>query len=196
MNPKIWWYLSRSSGLVAWGLAGIAILLGLLLSGRLRRVPTPAWQQDLHRYVGGLSALFLALHLTGLALDPTVAFGPAALAVPMAAGWKPGAVAWGIGAAYALLAVELSSLVMRRLPRKLWRAIHFASYGVWVGGTVHALQAGTDQGATLVIAIVGSALIFNLTVLRIVGRRVPRARAASPRAAATRTPSPRPSPGG
>ena len=196
MNPKIWWYLARSSGLVAWGLAGIAILLGLLLSGRLRRVPTPAWQQDLHRYVGGLSALFLALHLTGLALDPTVAFGPAALAVPMAAGWRPGAVAWGIGAAYALLAVELSSLVMRRLPRKLWRGIHFASYGVWIGGTVHALQAGTDQRATLFIAIIGSALIFNLTALRIVGRRVPRARVGVRTAAATRTPSPDPKPGG
>ncbi len=184
MTPKIWWYLARSSGLAAWSLAGAAILLGLLLSGRLRRVPTPAWQQDLHRWIGGMSALFLALHLTGLALDPTVAFGPAALAIPMAAGWRPGAVAWGIAAGYALLAVELSSLMMRRIPRRLWRAIHFASYGVWIGGTVHALQAGTDQGATRTIAIVGSALIFNLTVLRIVGRKIPRPRASSPRTAA------------
>ena len=196
MSPKIWWYLARSSGLVAWGLAGVAILLGLLLSGRLRRVPTPAWQQDLHRYVGGLSALFLALHLTGLALDPTVAFGPAALAVPMAAGWRPGAVAWGIGAAYALLAVELSSLAMRRIPRKVWRGIHFASYGVWIGGTVHALQAGTDGRATLFIAVIGSALIFNLTVLRVVGRRVPRARVGVRPGAATRTPLADPKPGG
>lgn len=195
MNPQIWWYLARSSGLVAWGLAGLAILLGLLLSGRLRRVPTPAWQQDLHRYLGGLSAFFLALHLTGLALDPTVAFGWASITIPMLSIWRPGAVAWGIAAAYLLLAVELSSLVMRRLPRKLWRTIHFASYAVWVSGTVHALQAGTDQRATQFIAIIGSALIFNLTALRIVGRRVPRARAGGPRAAATRTPSPRPSPG-
>ena len=184
MTPKIWWYLARSSGLAAWGLAGVAIMLGLLLSGRLRRVPTPAWQQDLHRWVGGMSALFLALHLTGLTLDPTVAFGPAALSIPMAARWRPGAVAWGIAAGYALLAVEVSSLMMRHIPRRLWRAIHFASYGVWIGGTVHALEAGTDQGATRAIAVVGSALIFNLTALRIVGRTIPRPRASSPRTAA------------
>ena len=131
-----------------------------------------------------MSALFLALHLTGLTLDPTVAFGPAALSIPMAAGWRPGAVAWGIAAGYALLAVEVSSLMMRRIPRRLWRAIHFASFGVWIGGTVHALEAGTDQGATHAIAIVGSALIFNLTVLRIVGRRIPRPRASNARTAA------------
>ncbi len=196
MNPKFWWYLSRSSGLVAFGLAGTAILLGLLLSGRLRRVPTPAWQTDLHRHLGGLSVLFLGLHLTGLVFDPTVAFGPAALTVPMAASWRPGAVTWGLGAAYALLAVEVSSLFQRRMPRRWWRTIHFASYGVWIAGTVHALQAGTDRGATRVIAIVGSVLIFNLTVLRVVGRRVPRARAGARPGAVTRTPSPRPSPGG
>ena len=184
MTPKIWWYLARSSGLAAWCLAGAAILLGLLLSGRLRRLPTPAWHQDLHRWVGGMSALFLALHLTALTLDPTVAFGPAALSIPMAAGWRPGAVAWGIAAGYALLAVEVSSLMMRRIPRRFWRAIHFASYAVWVAGTVHALEAGTDQGATRAIAIVGSALIFNLTALRIVGRKIPRPRASSPRTAA------------
>ena len=131
-----------------------------------------------------MSALFLALHLTGLALDPTVAFGPAALAIPMTAGWRPGAVAWGIAAGYALLAVEVSSLMMRRIPRRLWRAIHFASYAVWIGGTVHALEAGTDQGATRIIGIVSSALIFNLSALRIVGRKVPRSRVSSPRTAA------------
>ena len=195
MNPKVWWYIARATGFVAWGSAGAAILLGLVLSGRLRRQPTPAWQQDLHRWLGAISAVFLALHLAGLALDPTVAFGPAALTVPMAAAWRPGAVTWGLVAAYSLIAVELSSLVMRRLPRRLWRAIHFLSYVVWISGTVHALSAGTDATEVRVVAIVGSAVIFNLTVLRLVGRRVPRARAASPRAAATRTPSPRPSPG-
>ena len=92
-------------------------------------------------------------------------------------------MAWGIAAGYTVLAVEVSSLMMRRIPRRLWRAIHFASYGVWVGGTVHALEAGTDQGATRAIAIVGSALIFNLTALRIVGRKIPRPRASSPRTA-------------
>lgn len=190
MNPKIWWYLARSTGVVAWAVAGLSIVIGLLLSGRLARRPRPAWQLDLHRFLGGLGVTFLAIHLLALGLDPTVAFGPAALAIPMASSWRPGAVAWGIVAAYALLAVELSSLVTTRLPSRVWRAIHFASYGVWIAGTVHALGAGTDATVVRAIAVVGSFVIVNLTAVRIVGRRIPRARPRVPAAAATRTPAP------
>lgn len=192
MNPKIWWYLARSTGVVAWVIAGLSIGFGLLLSGRLARRPRPTWQLDVHRFLGGLGVAFLAVHLLTLGLDPTVAFGPAALAIPMAAPWRPGAVAWGIAAADALLAVELSSLMTARLPARVWRSIHVASYGVWIAGSVHALQAGTDATTVRVIAVGGSFVIVNLTVMRVVGRRVPRARPQVPAAAATRTPSAHP----
>ncbi|MBK5287785.1 MAG: ferric reductase-like transmembrane domain-containing protein [Acidimicrobiia bacterium] len=195
MNPKLWWYLARATGLVAWGAAGVAIVVGLTLSGRLSRRPTPAWQLDLHRFLGGISVLFLAVHLIALSLDPTIAFGPAALAIPMASPWRPGAVAWGIVAADALIAVEVSSLFMTRIPKRVWRAIHFASYGVWITGTVHALQAGSDSAIVRIVALGGSIVIVNLTVVRIVGRRIPRARSRVPAGAAIRTPVPHPSVG-
>lgn len=181
---------------MAWGAAGLSIILGLTLSGRLSRRPRPAWQLDLHRFLGGLSVAFLAVHLAALSLDPTVDFGPGALAIPMAAPWRPGAVAWGIVAADALIAVEVTSLLATRIPKRVWRAVHFASYGVWISGTVHALQAGSDATVVRGIALVASILIVNLTVVRIVGRRIPRAPSRVPAAAPIQTPSASPSPDG
>jgi predicted ferric reductase len=189
VSTHTWWYVARASGLVAWSAAGLSIVLGLLLAGRLGRRPTAAWRQDLHRFVGGLAVAFLGLHLTALVLDPTVPFGIAALTVPLASTWRPGAVAWGVVAAWLLVVVEGSSLVKRRLPHRVWRRIHTLGLVVWIAGTAHAVTAGTDGSAARWIALIGSALMFNLAVLRTVGRRVP---AAPPRgrvAAATRSAS-------
>ena len=62
----------------------------------------------------------------------------------MGSAWKPGAVTVGVIAMYLLIAVQLTSLVMRRLPRRTWHLIHLTSYvAVWLG-FVHAGLAGTD----------------------------------------------------
>ena len=45
-----------------------------------------------------------------------------------AASWKPVEVAWGVIAFWLLLAVQASSMVMKRLPRRLWKWIHLGSY--------------------------------------------------------------------
>jgi predicted ferric reductase len=196
VTPKVWWYVARSAGLGAWWLAGASLLLGLLLAGRLRRRPSAAWQLDLHRYLGALATACLGLHVAALTLDPTVAFPLDALTVPMASTWRPGAVAWGVVAAYLLVAVEITSLLRARIPRRVWHTVHLTSFVVWTAGSVHAWTAGSDQRIVRVAALAGSAAIANLTVWRVVGRRVPRARAPDRRAAATRTAVAHPSGGG
>ena len=82
-------------GLVGWALATASVLFGLLLSGRITRTPKPAWVLDLHRFLGGLTVVFVGVHLLGLWLDSYVHFGPSELFLPFASSWKPGAVAWG-----------------------------------------------------------------------------------------------------
>ncbi len=145
MDPKLWWYLSRATGLVAWGLAVTAILLGLALATRaLGPRPKAPWLLSLHRWVGGLTVLFTAGHIAAIVADSFVHFGVADVVVPFASDWKPLPVAWGILAAWLLLAIEVTSLQMRRLPKRAWHAIHLTSYLVAVLATVHGLTAGTD----------------------------------------------------
>jgi DMSO/TMAO reductase YedYZ heme-binding membrane subunit len=198
MSAQFWWYTARAGGLVAWALATASVVWGLLLSGRITRKPKPAWVLDLHRFLGALTVVFVGVHVLAIWLDSFVHFGPAELFVPLASSWKPGAVAWGVVALYLLIAIEVTSLLQRRIPRRLWRAVHLSSFGLFAFATIHALTAGTDSGSTPVIwfAIFSTLLVVNLTVLRIVAARQPaparRPAPVTPRA----DPPPAPAPAG
>ena len=160
-------------------------MLGLALATRaLGNNPRPAWLLDLHRFVGGLTVLFLAVHLGALVADSYVHFGLADLLVPFASSWKTGAVAWGVVGMWLLVAVEVSSLMMRRLPRRTWRAIHLTSYLAAVLATVHAFTAGTDAKNPFVTwAAVASlsAITFFLVFRLVLPRRKARAAARAAR---------------
>jgi DMSO/TMAO reductase YedYZ heme-binding membrane subunit len=147
MSTQTWWFVSRASGIVAWSLAAASVLWGMALSTRaLGKQPRAPWLLDLHRFLGALTVVFVGVHLLGLFLDQYAHFGLADLFVPFASTWKPQPVAWGIVAFYLLVAVEITSLLMKRLPKKLWHAIHLLSYVLYVTATVHLFLAGTDAG--------------------------------------------------
>jgi predicted ferric reductase len=165
MAPEIWWYLARATGLVAWALAVGSLLLGLALATRaMGPKPNGPWLLALHRWLGGLTVLFVAAHIGALIADSFVAFDLVDALVPFAAGWKPGAVAWGVVAFWLLLAIEVTSLLMRRIPKRIWRAVHLSSYGLAVAATLHGVTAGTDVGnpavAWTVLGVVAAASFF------------------------------------
>ena len=164
VNPQLWWYVARSGGLVAWWCASLSVLWGLALSTRLiRKKGVPAWLLASHRYLGALTVVFTAIHVGGLIADSYVEFSLVDVLVPFASTWRPGAVAWGIVAFYVLIAVEVSSLLMRRLPRRVWHAIHLSSFGVFLMGTAHAFTAGSDADNAAVQwtgFVLGAAFLF------------------------------------
>ena len=138
----------------------------------MRRRKVPAWLLDLHRYLGTLSLVFIAVHLGALAADSYVDFGVRELFVPMASSWQPGAVTWGIVAFYLLLLVQISSWMMRRLPRRVWHAIHLSSFALLATATVHGVLAGADRGEPLVQfgALAGITVVGMLTIFRVLNR--------------------------
>ena len=183
MSEQLWWYVARSGGIVALALATLSILWGLALSTRITDGrPRPAWLLDMHRMLGGASVVFTAIHVAALMLDSYVSFGLTDVLVPFASSWNAGAVAWGIESMYLLAAVQVSSLAMKRLPRRLWRAIHMGSYGVFATGVVHGLQAGTDASHPLYVAgTVGSIVaVAFLTAYRVFGTALGRTGTRSP----------------
>jgi predicted ferric reductase len=145
MSGEMWWYLSRASGIIAWLMLTATVLWGIASSvdlfPRRRRV---AWLVDLHRWLGGLTTAFVALHLAALVVDSYVHFGVTDLFVPFASDWKPLPVALGVVALWGLVAVQATSLAMRRLRRRTWHTIHVAGYAVFVFGSFHGITAGTD----------------------------------------------------
>src|SRR5688572_30156217 len=112
MTSEFWWYVARSGGIVAWGLAAASVLWGLALSSGVfgARASGPKLL-DLHRFLGGLSLVFVAVHVAGLLLAEQLTIGIVELLVPMAADTQAGAIAWGVVAFYLLVAVEVTSLL-------------------------------------------------------------------------------------
>lgn len=174
MSEQLAWYVARASGIVALGISTLAVAWGLLFSTRLLQGrPSPKWLLDLHRFLGGLAVIFVAIHLGGLVADTYVTFGPADLLVPLASAWKPEAVAWGVVAMYLLVAVEGTSLVMKRMPRRWWYGIHLSSYAMFWLAIVHGARAGTDAGHIAYMAGSSAAvlLVVFLTAYRVIAVR-------------------------
>jgi DMSO/TMAO reductase YedYZ heme-binding membrane subunit len=87
----------------------------------------------------------------------------------LASSWRPAEVALGVVALYLLVAVEITSLLMRRLPRRLWRAVHMSSFATFLLSTLHAVTAGTDaRNSVLILAVnVAVAAVLFLTLVRL-----------------------------
>jgi hypothetical protein len=170
MTSQFWWYVARSGGVVAWGLSTVSVVWGLMLSTRVlgRRVTLPKLL-DLHRFLGGLSVVFVLIHMFGLWLDKEVSFGLVDLLIPMASDWEPGAVAWGVVAFYLLVAVEITSLLRGSISERVWRNVHYGGFFVFLFGTIHGLKAGTDVSNPLIWwpAAAASAGVVGLCAYRI-----------------------------
>ena len=146
-SEQIWWFVGRTGGIMAMLLAALSVIWGLLVSTRLMQgTPSPKWLLAMHRWLGGLTVTFSAVHVLGLVADSFVEFSWLDILVPFASDWRPLPVALGVVTMYLLIAVQATSLAMKRIPRRWWKLIHLSSYLLFWTGLVHGATAGTDVG--------------------------------------------------
>jgi hypothetical protein len=150
VNSKLVWYAARSNGLVAWGLLALSVFWGLALSTKIfGKRARAGWLLDLHRFLGGTALIFTAIHVAMIMLDRYVHFTLLSVLVPLTGTWHPDAVAWGIVAMYLLVAVEVTSLIRRRIGKATWRRVHYLSFPLLAVASTHAMTAGTDRHTAL-----------------------------------------------
>ena len=177
LGPRTTWYVARASGLTAWCLVVLSVARGLVMSSKPKwKGMPPAWRLDLHRFLGSLALFFTALHVGALMIDPSVPFRVVDVLVPFASHWRPGAVAGGVIGLYLLVVVEVTSLLMRNLPRRWWHRIHLSSLVLLVAATLHGLQSGSDVGnqAVELTLVAAGLLLVPLAVFRLWRVRRPR----------------------
>lgn len=189
MKDQTWWYLARAGGIVAAVLLVGSLVLGTLLATRaMRSVDRPAWLLAMHRWFSTLTIVATALHIVGLVADNFVHIGWREVLLPGGSSWRPLAVGLGVVALYLLVAVEVTSLMMKRIPKQVWRSIHALSYGVVWLAIVHAALAGTDASnrvyrvAALVITIAATGAGLLRVVLGRSGGQAARAQRLNARA--------------
>jgi len=162
----------RASGILAWALVAAAVVWGLtikthLLAKRVRSI----WLIDLHRFLGGTAVVFTFIHIVSTLVDTYTEFSLVNVLVPFTGTWHPVAVAWGIIGFYLMVAVETTSLLRKRIPRKVWRATHYSTFGVFAFSTVHLLTAGSDaQSPYLWWTVVAVAGVVGALIAERIGR--------------------------
>lgn len=173
-DGHIWWYITRASALIAWTTLTFSVVWGILLSTRvMRKIDNPGWLQDLHRYLGGLTVFMVLLHMVSLMLDGWLQFSWQEVLVPLATDYRPIASALGIISFYIVIVVQLTSMVMNKLPRAFWKAIHYLSYTALFLVAIHAGWAGTDVTTWWyrVLAIVLISVAAIAAIVRILTRK-------------------------
>lgn len=110
--------------------------------------------------------------IAALAADSYIEFSVVDLTVPFATDDKTGAGAWGVLAMWLLVVVEVTSLAMKRIPRRIWRRIHRTSAATfWMAG-LHGTYAGTDAGNRLyaITSIVAAVVMMVALAYRMFSR--------------------------
>ena len=141
--------LARVFGVAGAMLLATSAVLGVLLASRaaqrLRLLKGRTFR--IHRLLSVLGAGLLLAHpvpavlareMTGVSL--------AAVFVPFAAEKLAFNIAFGALALDILLVVLASSLLIKRLPRKVWRRLHYGAYAVLLLGLYHGLLIPNDFG--------------------------------------------------
>lgn len=188
-QPKAYWYLSRASGLVAFGLIWLSMVWGVLITNRMARLwPGVATAGDLHQHVSLLGLGFALFHGLILLGDRFAGYSLFQILVPFTASvYRPFWVGLGQVSFYALALVALSFYVRRTLGTRTWRKIHFLSFAVYALALLHGVVSGSETSIPGIRAFYwgSGAILLFLTVYRILLARFPLARknaAAAPHA--------------
>jgi sulfoxide reductase heme-binding subunit YedZ len=174
----IFWYLSRTSALLAYILLFINITLGIGLKTRyFDRIAAPWQKLDLHHFTAFLALSFILLHIFSLLGDQYLNFDLTQLLVPMASPFRPVWTALGVLAFYILIIVMLSSIVSKLIGRKAWRVLHYLSYAAFFAILFHGIRSGTETqflwAQELYVATGAIAVFMFLWRFLVGGKRVP-----------------------
>ncbi|MDQ4030772.1 MAG: 2Fe-2S iron-sulfur cluster-binding protein [Actinomycetota bacterium] len=174
LDPAVWWYVARASGLLALALLGASVMGGLLLSTRLARGHTRTWTQGLHEFIGAFAVVFTVIHLACVLAADELRTSLRELLVPFARPDNPVAQGCGVLAFYLLLTAVLTSWTRALLPWRLWRRVHLLTFPLFALACAHTVLAGSDTTNPILhwASLAAGVVIVFLVVVRLLTARV------------------------
>ena len=170
LDPKLAWYLTRSTGLVLLVLFTFSTALGLLSSvskagGRVPRFVAT----DLHRRMSLMALVLLVVHVAAAIADNFVEITVVDALIPFRNSYRPVFLGLGTFADDLMLVLIVTSLLRHRMDVRAWRSIHLLSYAMWPMVVLHGLGTGFDAKKVPVVAVTAACvlLIVVLTTWRV-----------------------------
>jgi len=167
-TDKAYWFISRSSGVLAYLLLTGGVLWGLVQSGGILR-PTlpPALALGLHSFLNWGALVMSALHGLILLGDNYIKMSLVDIVFPFVGPYKSLLVGLGVLGFYLMLLLSSSFYARKWLGQKIFRALHYGSYLVFLLVTWHGLGTGTDSGLMWLVSILSLGAVSLLTLWRI-----------------------------
>lgn len=170
-EPKAFWYLARTTGVVAYVLLWLTMVFGMVVSNKMARLwnggPTAV---ELHQFLTWLAITFGLFHALILMGDTYIKSTLVQVITPFGyTGYEPFWVGIGQIAFYLALLVAASFYVRKQIGYRAWRILHYVSFVVFMMLTAHGILTGTDttQPAMFVMYAVSSVTVYFLLVIRI-----------------------------
>ena len=167
-SAKAYWFVSRSSSVLAYLLLTLSVIWGLVQSGAILR-PTipPALALGLHNFLSWASLVMSALHGLVLLGDNNPTMKLADIVIPFTGPFRPMWVGLGVLGIYLMLLVSVTFYVRSKIGQKNFRLLHYTSYAAFLLVTWHAIGAGTDTSALRMVYAASIGGVGLLTIWRI-----------------------------
>jgi len=174
--PQAFWFLSRSSALVAYLLMWLSMSLGLMITNKLARLwPGGPLAFDLHQFTSLLGVAFALFHALILLGDQYIRTTLWHTVVPFSMQeYHPFWVGLGQLGFYLMACVAFSFYVRKQITPRIWRLIHYLSFAGFLLALIHGITSGSDSQIFLAKSIywlTGGSFIF-LFIYRLLGRLV------------------------
>lgn len=163
---EVMWAVGRGSGVVALLLLTASLWLGIVTrSGR----PLPGMPRFsvtlVHRNLSLLSVVFVVIHVVTLLADPYAKLTALDAVVPFLGTTKPFWLGLGTVAVDLLIAVMITSLLRRWIGRRVFAAVHWASYAMWPVALAHTVGDGTDGTAGWMLLLAAACVLIVVTAV-------------------------------
>ena len=148
------WFLSRATGIVAFILLTVTVVLGIMTSLRWQSRSIPRFVVEyVHRNVTVLVLALIVIHVATVVVDGFAPIGWIAAVIPFTSSYRPIWLSLGALGFDLLLAVAVTSWLRHRVGFRIWRFLHWSAYASWLVVLIHAFGTGTDtrEGWALLI---------------------------------------------
>jgi hypothetical protein len=167
-----YWYVSRTSALLAYMLLFLSICLGI---GMKSKGLDSLWGRtltfDLHQFASILGGGLVVLHVISLLGDSYFKFTIGDLLIPMVSAYRPFWTATGILGFYCGALLVFSFYIRRMIGQKTWRTVHYISYALFFIILLHGINTGTDTSLwwVQVLYVASGTAVAFLSLRRLAG---------------------------
>jgi len=162
-STQLWWYVTRSAGVVAYLLLWFSTAWGLAIPSKfISPILSQEFSFDFHEFISLLTIGFVLLHVSVLMIDRYLPYSIWQVLVPFLSTYRPIWVGLGVISFYLIVLVTITFYMRNRIGMKAFRSIHWLSFVAYLGVTLHGIYGGTDS------PLVAMQLLYRGTALVVI----------------------------